>query len=120
MGRRWPKAGGGGRLDRVALVPDGTASLDMTARKKMLIVRSTHAHNLAHKLAREHGCTVVTVVERVLDAYVKTATTAKSAHEPAADFYARMSREYALDHGEEIDLDAIIRASRVPHKPVEF
>jgi Rv0623-like transcription factor len=91
----------------------------MASKQKTFVIRSTRAYDLAHKLARQHGCSIETVVERALDDYASTAV-AEPKNEPAADFYARMRREYAQNEIEDIDLDAIIRAGCVPHKPVEF
>ncbi len=72
-----------------------------------LTVRSMKAHELAHRLARQEGCTVANIVERALEAYAARDVR----HEPAASFYARIARDYGTD----VDLDAVIRENRQPH-----
>lgn len=69
-----------------------------------LSVRSARARDLAHRLARRENRSIADIVERALTAY----ETREAGREPAADFYARM----ANDFGDDIDLEAIIRASR--------
>lgn len=69
-----------------------------------LSVRSARARDLAHRLARREQRTVAEVVERALEAY----EAAQTGREPAADFYARMNRQYGTD----IDLDAVVREHR--------
>jgi hypothetical protein len=71
-----------------------------------LSVRSAKARDLAHRLARRERRTVASVVERALEAY----ESREAGREPAADFYARVS----ADHGEDVDLEALIRADRRP------
>lgn len=73
-----------------------------------LSVRSARARDLAHRLARREKRTVAEVVERALEAY----EVREAGREPAARFYARLSAEVEDD----IDLDALIRSNRVPHK----
>ncbi len=72
-----------------------------------LSVRSAKARDLAHRLARRERRTVSSVVERALEAY----ESREAGREPAADFYARVS----ADHGEDVDLEALIRADRRPN-----
>lgn len=69
-----------------------------------LSVRSARARDLAHRLARRERRTVADIVERALEVYESTQT----GRELAADFYARLGREYATD----IDLEAGLRAHR--------
>jgi hypothetical protein len=72
-----------------------------------LSVRSTRAHDLARRLAKQEGSTMTAVVERALTLYAEQV----DGQEPAADFFARLSN----DHGVDIDLDLIIREGRKPH-----
>jgi len=69
-----------------------------------LSVRSAKARELAHRLARRERRTVASVVERALEAYESRET----GREPAAAFYERVSADY----GEDMDLEALIRADR--------
>jgi len=75
-----------------------------------LSVRSARARELAHSLAKRERRTVAEVVERALEEY--------SAHQtgraPAAEFYRDLNRQYATD----LDLEALIQASRSPHAGV--
>ena len=77
-----------------------------------LSVRSARARDLAHRLARREQRTVAEVVERALEAY----EAAQAGREPAAKFYARVSRAYGVD----LDLDAVVRAERRPHPGLEL
>lgn len=72
-----------------------------------LSVRSARARALAHRLAKREQRTVAEVVERALEAY----EAAQSGREPAAQFYTRVSQSFGVD----LDLDAVLRASRKPH-----
>ena len=72
-----------------------------------LSVRSARARDLAHRLARRERRTIADIVERALEAY----EAREAGREPAAAFYARISRDYGTD----VDLDSVIRESRQPH-----
>lgn len=74
-----------------------------------LSVRSAKARDLAHRLARREQRSVAEIVERALEAYAID----QAAREPAASFYARMA---APSEEEDIDLEALIRESRRPHR----
>ncbi len=84
-----------------------------------LSIRSAHAHKVAKRLAKLEGRSVRQIVERALDAYAKSVVPSPR-KESAADFFARIRKDYALDQGEDFDLDAIIREGRTQHRPVEF
>jgi len=71
-----------------------------------LSIRSAKARDLAHRLARRERRTVASIVERALEAY----ESREAGREPAAAFYQRVTR----DHGDDIDLEALIRADRRP------
>jgi hypothetical protein len=73
-----------------------------------LSVRSARARDLAHRLARREKRSIADVVERALEAY----EVREAGREPASSFYARLSNTYGTD----IDLDAVIREERRPHK----
>lgn len=77
-----------------------------------LSVRSARARDLAHRLARREKRTVAEVVERALEAY----EAAQTGREPAAHFYARISRSFGVD----VDLEALIREHRAPHDGAEL
>jgi hypothetical protein len=72
-----------------------------------LSVRSAKARDLAHRLARREHRSIADVVERALEAY----EVREAGREPAAAFYARLS----VDHGSDVDLEAVIRESRRVH-----
>jgi len=72
-----------------------------------LSVRSARARDVAHRLAQREKRTVAEVVERALEAY----EAAQTGREPAAKFYARVSRSFGVD----LDLDAVIRGHRKVH-----
>lgn len=69
-----------------------------------LSVRSAKAREIAHRLARREKRSIKDIVERALEAYEARET----GREPAASFYARLSRDYGTD----IDLEAVIRSAR--------
>jgi hypothetical protein len=77
-----------------------------------LSVRSARARDLAHRLARREKRSIADIVERALEAY----EVRETGREPAADFYARLSAEAGTD----IDLEAVIRASRRAHPGPEL
>jgi hypothetical protein len=77
-----------------------------------LSVRSAKARDLAHRLAKRECRTIADVVERALESY----EAREAEGEPAASFYARLSR----DHGAEIDLEAVIRDARSAHRGVDL
>lgn len=64
------------------------------------------------ELAKREGLTVAEMIERALQSYEQ----ALAGRESAAQFYARINRDYAT----EIDLEAIIREGRVPHAGIEL
>ena len=68
-------------------------------------VRSAKARELALQLAHKEQRSIAQVVERALEQYAR----AEHGQGSAAAFYARLTREYGVD----IDLDAVIRESRV-------
>jgi hypothetical protein len=69
-----------------------------------LSVRSAKARDLARRLARREGRSVVEVVERALEAYAIRGAS----REPASALYARLPNDY----GSDLDLEAVIRSSR--------
>jgi hypothetical protein len=73
-----------------------------------LSVRSAKARDLAHRLARRENRSIADVVERALESY----EIREAGREPASAFYARLSANSSTD----IDLEAIIREARGPHK----
>ncbi len=77
-----------------------------------LSVRSAKARDLAHRLARREKRSIADIVERALEAY----EVREAGREPAAAFYARLSETLGTD----IDLEAVIRASRRPHKGLDL
>ena len=77
-----------------------------------LSVRSARARDLAHRLARRENRTVADIVERALEAY----EVREVGSEPAAHFYRRL----AADFGAEVDLEAVIREHRTPHKGLDL
>ena len=72
-----------------------------------LSVRSARARDLAHRLARREGRSIAEIVERALEAY----EIKEAGREPASVFYGRLS----ADHGEDLDLEALLRENRRPH-----
>ncbi|MFN3635468.1 MAG: plasmid stabilization protein [Rhizobium rhizophilum] len=80
--------------------------------KPQLSVRSAHARDLAHRLARRENRSIADIVERALEVY----ETQQTGREPAADFYRRISAQSGLD----IDLDASIKADRQAHEGPEI
>ena len=72
-----------------------------------LSVRSAKARDLAHRLARRENRSIADIVERALESY----EVREAGREPAASFYARVSRESGVD----IDLEAVIREGRKAH-----
>ncbi len=77
-----------------------------------LSVRSARARDLAHRLARRENRTVADIVERALEAY----EVREAGSEPADHFYRRL----AADFGAEVDLEAVIREHRTPHKGLDL
>ncbi len=69
-----------------------------------LSVRSAKARDLAHRLARREGRSIAEIVERALLAY----EVREAGREPAASFYANLSRKCGTD----IDLETVIREGR--------
>ncbi|ACP21504.1 putative plasmid stability protein (plasmid) [Sinorhizobium fredii NGR234] len=77
-----------------------------------LSVRSARARDLAHRLARRENRSIADIVERALEAY----EIREAGREPASAFYARLSDS----SGSDIDLEAVIREGRRPHKGPEL
>lgn len=77
-----------------------------------LSVRSARARDLAHRLARREKRSIADIVERALEAY----SARETGREPASSFYRRL----ADAHGSDIDLDALIREERRPHRGPEL
>jgi hypothetical protein len=77
-----------------------------------LSVRSARAREIAHRLARRENRSIADVVERALEAY----EVREAGREPASSFYARLTENAGTD----IDLDAIIRETRQPHKGIDL
>jgi hypothetical protein len=77
-----------------------------------LSVRSARARDLAHRLARRENRSIAEIVERALESY----ESREAGHEPAAAFYSRLSTDFGTD----IDLDAVIRESRVIHDGLDL
>lgn len=73
-----------------------------------LSVRSAKARDLAHRLARRENRSIADIVERALESY----EVREAGREPASAFYARLS----ANSGTDVDLEAIIREGRGPHK----
>lgn len=78
-----------------------------------LSVRSARARDIAHRLAQREKRTVAQVVERALERY----EASEAVREPAAEFYARMR---APTDEDDIDLEAIIRENRKPHRGIDL
>jgi hypothetical protein len=72
-----------------------------------LSVRVAKARDLALRLARREQRSIADIVERALEAY----GIREAGRVPAASFYARLSQDFGTD----IDLDALIRATRSRH-----
>lgn len=77
-----------------------------------LSVRSSKARDLAHRLARRENRSIADVVERALESY----EIREAGREPASSFYTRLVAQCGTD----IDLEAVVREDRVPHKGVEL
>ncbi|MGL4960716.1 MAG: hypothetical protein ACRC67_05760 [Inquilinus sp.] len=69
-----------------------------------LTVRSAKAKEIAHRLALREKRSPTDIVERALEAY----ELREAGREPAASFYARLSRDYGTDS----NLETVIRAGR--------
>ena len=69
-----------------------------------LSVRSAKARDLARRLARRERRSIADVVERALEAY----EIREAGREPAAAFYARLTKDY----GSDLDLETVIRENR--------
>jgi hypothetical protein len=76
----------------------------MQMAEPQLSVRSAKARDLAHRLARRENRSIADIVERALESY----EIREAGREPAAAFYARLSSDYGTD----IDLEAVIQATR--------
>jgi hypothetical protein len=86
--------------------------MEVTMAEPQLSVRSSKARDLAHRLARRENRTIADVVERALEAY----EVREAGREPAAAFYARL----VAQSGTDIDLEAILRENRRPHRGIEL
>lgn len=75
-------------------------------------IPSRRAQDLANKLARRENLSVVEIVVRALEAYENR----EDRQEPAADFYQRIAEQCGTD----LDLEDVIRDSRVPHAGVDL
>ncbi|MBV8193114.1 MAG: plasmid stabilization protein, partial [Alphaproteobacteria bacterium] len=62
------------------------------------------ARDLARRLARRERRSIADIVERALEAY----EIREAGREPAPAFYARLT----ADHGEDVDLELLIRENR--------
>lgn len=80
--------------------------------ERQLSVRSTRAHDLAHRLARRERRSIADIVERALEAY----EIREAGREPAATFYARVTAQSGTD----VDLEAIIRSKRRTHRGADL
>ena len=76
-----------------------------------LSVRSAKARDLAHRLARRERRSIADIVERALEAY----EVRETGREPAAAFYARLSKD-----GVDIDMEEVIRDGRKPHEGTDL
>ena len=72
-----------------------------------LTVRSVKARDLAYRLARREKRSIADIVERALEAY----EIREAGREPASAFYTRLS----TDCGTDIDLEAVLGATRRVH-----
>jgi len=77
-----------------------------------LSVRSAKARDLAHRLARREKRSIADIVERALVLY----EIREAGSEPAETFYARL----AESGDDDIDLEAIIKQGRAPHKGIDL
>ncbi|UXN67852.1 type II toxin-antitoxin system VapB family antitoxin (plasmid) [Devosia neptuniae] len=77
-----------------------------------LSVRSSKARDLAHRLARRENRSIADIVERALESY----EVREAGREPASAFYMRL----AAQSGTDIDLEAVIREHRRPHRGVDL
>ena len=84
-----------------------------------LSVRSARAKTLARRLAKKERRTISQVVERALELYARAVPQPPAQETPEA-FWDRMARDYRVDGEPDIDLDALIREGRTPHKPIEL
>ncbi|AJD44315.1 hypothetical protein RGR602_PC00272 (plasmid) [Rhizobium gallicum bv. gallicum R602sp] len=77
-----------------------------------LSVRSSKARDLAHRLARRENRSIADVVERALESY----EIREAGREPASTFYSRLVAQFGTD----VDLEAIVRENRYPHRGPEL
>ncbi|WP_267549045.1 plasmid stabilization protein [Rhizobium rhizogenes] len=77
-----------------------------------LSVRSAKARDLAHRLARRENRTIADIVERALESY----EVREAGREPVSSFYARM----AMNDGEDVDLEAVIREGRQANHGIDL
>ncbi len=78
-----------------------------------LSVRSAKARDIAHRLALREKRTVAQIVERALEQYERN----EAEREPADVFYRRLAAENGCD---DIDLEEIIQAARVPNPGIDL
>jgi hypothetical protein len=86
--------------------------------EQQLSIRSTEARDLARRLAKHERRTLSEVVLQALQDRARLLK--KPPKETDAAFWRRLAKESAEAGGPDIDLDAVIREGRAPHKPVEF
>jgi hypothetical protein len=87
-----------------------------------LSVRSAKARDIAHRLAKKERRSIAQVVELALENYEQRERARKSEPktETGEEFWERIATEGRVEGEPDIDLDAIIRADRKPHEPIEL
>ena len=88
------------------------AAQEAEMAEPQLSVRSSKARDLAHRLARRENRSIADIVERALESY----EVREAGREPAATFYSRLTAQSGTD----VDLEAVVRENRKPHKAVEL
>jgi hypothetical protein len=81
-----------------------------------LSVRSARARDLAHALAKRERRTVAQVVEMALEEYSRRQ---QHGPEPIGEFIKRLTARDPSDTID-VDLDALIRDGREPHKSIDL
>jgi hypothetical protein len=89
---------------------------DLSMPEPQLSVRSARARDLAHALAKRERRTVAQVVELALEDYSRRQ---QHSPEPIGDFIKRLTARDP-DDTIDIDLDALIREGREPHKGIDL
>jgi phosphoribosylaminoimidazolecarboxamide formyltransferase / IMP cyclohydrolase len=96
-----------------AFLPFADGLLSMIAAGATAVIQpGGSTRDLAHRLARRENRSIAEIVERALESY----ESREAGHEPAAAFYSRLSTDFGTD----IDLDAVIRESRVIHDGLDL